>query len=181
MIRIAVTGPECAGKTSLTRWLAEKIFDVRTQSEYAREYFELKKKDHAYNSKDIENIARELAVKLTKAFRASNDALLCDTEFYVLDIWWREKVGGINQELEEFKQTFDFDLFLLCKPDMPWEADPLRENPEDRNRLFDQYQKALEEDGRSYFIVEGLGETRMVNTLNKILRRFPNLMLKEES
>ena len=180
MIRIAITGPECTGKTSLLHWLTTKIFDARSVSEYAREYLESKEPGYLYNSGDIEFVARQHALRLNKAFRSSNDALICDTEFYVLDIWWQEKVGGINQEFEEYKTTFDFDLFLLCKPDIPWVQDGLRENPYDRARLFDRYQTALETDNRSYIIVCGTGEERMMTILKKILHRFPNLMLKEE-
>jgi nicotinamide riboside kinase len=180
MIRIAITGPECSGKTSLMNWLAAKIFDARAVHEYSREYLESKESGYIYNSGDIEHVARQQATRLNKAFRSSNDALICDTEFYVLDIWWREKIGSVNQEFEEYKTTFDFDLFLLCKPDIPWVQDGLRENPYDRGRLFEMYQTALEDDKRSYIIVSGMGEERMSVILKKILLRFPNLMLKEE-
>lgn len=180
MIRIAITGPECSGKTSLFLWLAAKIFDARSVQEYSREFLETKERGYKYDGADLIHIGREHAARLKKAFRASNDALICDTEFYVLDIWWREKMGGVNQEFEEYKTTFDFDLFLLCKPDLPWVQDGLRENPDDRDRLFDIYKSALEEDNRSYMVVSGSGESRMIQILNKILHRFPNLMLKEE-
>ncbi len=180
MIRIAITGPECSGKTALTNWLSEKIFDVRAMPEHSRHYLESKKLGVLYSNADIINIGRELSIKMSKAFRSDHDVLICDTDFYVLDIWWREKVGESNLEFEEYKQTFDFDLFILCKPDLKWEPDPLRENPHDRDRLFEIYKNALEEDDRSFLIVSGLGEARMQPVLDKILRRFPNLMLKEE-
>ncbi|MFM7105159.1 MAG: AAA family ATPase [Flavobacteriales bacterium] len=180
MIRIAITGPECSGKTALSTWLSERIFDARMMPEHSRHYLERNNLGKNYNNIDITNIGRELSVKMSKAFRSDNDVLICDTDFYVLDIWWREKVGGSNLEFEEFKQTFDFDLFILCKPDLKWEEDPLRENPHDRDRLFDLYKEALERDDRSFYIVSGLGDTRMQQVLEKILRRFPNLMLKEE-
>ena len=180
MIRIAITGPECSGKTKLAHWLATKIFDARYVTEYAREYLEGKKSGYVYNSNDLVHVAREHATRLKKAFRSSSDALICDTEFYTLDIWWREKIGGINAEFQEYKITFDFDLFLLCTPDIPWVQDGLRENPDDRDRLFEMYQTALKEDNRNYLVVSGNGEERMSEILQKILHRFPNLMLKEE-
>jgi nicotinamide riboside kinase len=180
MIRIAITGPECCGKTSLCNWLGKSIFDARVVQEYAREYLSAKGEDYKYTQEDILSIARKSSAVLAKAFAANTDALIVDTDFYVLDIWWKELFAQENEEIRLMKATFDFDLYLLCEPDLPWEFDPLRENPNDRDRLFLLYKSALEEDGRTVEIVQGKGEERMQNILQKILRRFPKLMAEEE-
>ena len=78
------------------------------------------------------------------------------------------------------KETFDFDLYLVCQPDLPWEKDSLRENPDDRERLFALYVEDLFNDGKTVEIVKGSGEERMERVLQKILMRFPNLMTEEE-
>lgn len=181
MIRIAVTGPECCGKTTLATWLGEKLFDARVMSEYARQYLEAKGAGYKYTREDLIAIARTSAGSMSKAFKATSDALIVDTDFYVIDIWWRELYGEHNEEIEAMKETFDFDLYLLCEPDLPWEFDPLRENPDDRHRLFDLYKTELLRDGRTVEIVKGSGEERMQEVLTKILRRFPNLMTEDES
>ncbi len=179
MIRIAITGPECCGKTSLCDWLGKTLFDAPVMREYAREYLTSKGKDYKYTREDLLEIARKTAVRLTKAFKANTDALIVDTDFYVLDVWWKELFGEDNEEIREMKDTFDFDLYLLCEPDLPWEFDPLRENPNDRERLFEIYKNMLEEDGRTVEVVKGSGEQRNQIILSKILRRFPNLMTEE--
>jgi nicotinamide riboside kinase len=181
MIRIAITGPECCGKTSLCVWLGKKIFDARVISEYARVYLTSKGEGYKYSQEDLLEIARKSSDRLIKAFKANTDALIVDTDFYVLDIWWKELFGHENEEIQSMKDTFDFDLYLLCEPDLPWEFDPLRENPNDRGRLFDLYRKALEDDGKTVEIVRGTGAERMEMVLTKILRRFPKLMMEEES
>jgi nicotinamide riboside kinase len=43
----------------------------------------------------------------------------------------------------------------LCRPDIPWEEDPLREHPEQREQLFDLYHKSLIEHNLPFTIVEG--------------------------
>ena len=45
-------------------------------------------------------------------------------------------------------------FYLLCKPDIPWESDPLRENPNDRIKLFDIYKMELDNLGHKYYIVK---------------------------
>jgi nicotinamide riboside kinase len=43
----------------------------------------------------------------------------------------------------------------LCKPDFPWIEDNLRENPNDREVLFDLFIKILKEYKIDYKILEG--------------------------
>ena len=179
MIRIAITGPECCGKSTLCNWLSERIFDARVVKEYAREYLHKKGDGYAYSQEDVLSIARKTSELLNKAFKSSSDALIVDTDFYVLDIWWRERFGEANEEIAMMKETYDFDLYLVCQPDLPWEADPLRENAEDRDRLFAVYMEDLFNDGKTVEVVRGTGEERMQQVLDKILRRFPNLMTEE--
>lgn len=180
MIRIAITGPECCGKSTLCEWLSERIFDARVVKEYAREYLVAKGSNYQYNQQDVLTIARRTSDLLSKAFKSSSDALIVDTDFYVLDIWWRERFGESNEEILSMKETFDFDLYLICQPDIPWENDPLRENTEDRDRLFAMYVEDLFNDGKTVEIVKGSGDERMERVLQKILMRFPNLMTEEE-
>lgn len=180
MVRIAITGPECCGKSTLAAWLGEQLFDAKVVTEYARKYLCDKGPAYEYDKEDILLIARKTAAYLTKAFKSDIDVLIVDTDFYVLDIWWEEKYGDHNNEIIEMKETYDFDLYLLCLPDLPWVEDPLRENPDDRERLYDIYLNALQEDGRTVEVVRGSGEERMKNILQRILRRFPNLMTEED-
>jgi nicotinamide riboside kinase len=176
MIRIAITGPECCGKSTLCNWLSERIFDARVVKEYAREYLQKKGKNYSYSQEDVLLIARKTSELLAKAFKSNSDALIVDTDFYVLDIWWRERYGQSNEEISMMKETYDFDLYLVCQPDLPWEADLLRENESDRDRLFALYMEDLFNDGKTVEVVKGRGDARMQEVLGKILSRFPNLM-----
>jgi nicotinamide riboside kinase len=179
MIRIAITGPECCGKSTLCNWLSERIFDARVVKEYAREFLDKKGAGYQYTREDVLLIARRTSELLTKAFKSNSDALIVDTDFYVLDIWWRERYGEANEEILMMKETFDFDLYLVCQPDLPWQHDLLRENEEDRDRLFAIYMEDLFNDGKTVEVVKGTGNDRMQQVLDKILRRFPNLMTDE--
>ncbi|MCB0769017.1 MAG: ATP-binding protein [Flavobacteriales bacterium] len=160
-IRIAITGPESSGKTTLTKALSVH-YDVPWVSEMAREF--LSRTQGNYAEHDLVRIAR---AQLEEERRVSLDLkgrapiLLCDTDMITIRIWGQEKFGEAAPEVEAFVQNNPYDLSLLCRPDMPWEADPLRENPHDRDRLFDLYEKALRELQRPYSLIEGPHEQRV--------------------
>ena len=61
-----------------------------------------------------------------------------------------------------------YDLWLLCKPDMPWQADPLRENPHDRDRLFGVYEGMLKWLEKPYVIMQGDREQRLADASKAI-------------
>ena len=55
----------------------------------------------------------------------------------------------------------------MCKPDITWQADVQRENPNDRKELFEIHKEELERLGHKYFIIEG--EERLQQAIQKIL------------
>ena len=76
-------------------------------------------------------------------------------------IWSEEKFGRARPLLEQLARDVAYDHWLLCRPDIPWEPDPLRENPHDRDRLFAVYEDALRRLERPYTIIEGEREQRL--------------------
>jgi NadR type nicotinamide-nucleotide adenylyltransferase len=156
MLRIAIVGPESSGKTTLCEALAQHYQCAYTK-EYARGYLE----DHGpgYTEDDLIHIARgqllvegqaqELAVK------HGGDLMICDTDMITIRIWSKEKFGRCHQLIAELADTVQYDLWLLCEPDFPWEPDPLREDPHDRERLFTVYKAALDHRKGKYVMIRG--------------------------
>lgn len=62
----------------------------------------------------------------------------------------------------------DYDLYLLCSPDIPWAFDPQRENPSDRSVLYELYKKELEFYGKTFFELKGSTEERLEEALRQI-------------
>ncbi|MFM7309964.1 MAG: AAA family ATPase [Flavobacteriales bacterium] len=172
MIRIATTGPESSGKTSLSLWLQNQLAQSRCIPEYARAY--LSESNGVYSASDLIHFAEQLERELRT--RETTDVMVADTDFYVLEIWFSEKFPGTINPIREYVQRNSFDLYLLCAPDLAWEPDPLRENPNDRDRLFERYEQALIRDGRQYAIITGNGELRTRNAAAAIRRVFPELL-----
>ena len=155
MLKIIVTGPESSGKTTLWKALS-KYFTLPFSKEYAREYLEKLNRD--YNQDDLLKIAKG-------QLQTENGIQLLDTNLITLKIWSEYKYGSCDNWIlaQIEKQKSEKRFYLLCKPDTPWEADPQRENPNDREELFEIYKKEIESLGHDYFIVEG--ENRIENAI----------------
>ena len=93
--------------------------------------------------------------------------LLMDTWLIVTKVWFEVVYGAAPEWIEKQIASDDIDLFLVCAPDIPWIADPIRENGgEMRLKLFDRYIKEIENHGFAYEIVRGSGELRLQNAWN---------------
>jgi len=85
-------------------------------------------------------------------------------------IWNQVKYGEIPTLIEDLTSSESYTLLFLCKPDFPWEEDPLREHPEARNELFELYLQDLNARQTPYCILEGSLEERK----SQILRLTPH-------
>ena len=93
---------------------------------------------------------------------------VADTDQQVLSIWWQEKFGPTPRFICDLYKKQSRGLYLLCYPDLVWASDPLRENENDRLRLFDVYLKDLKKRELSFRIIKGTGEERLNNAINSI-------------
>ena len=91
----------------------------------------------------------------------------------MIRVWWAEKFGQLPAELAEVEAKAEARVYLLTRPDLPWQSDPLRENPADRGRLFERYLAFLDEQADPYAIIEGEGERRFENALSAVRRLMP--------
>ncbi len=164
--KIAITGPESTGKTTLARSLAESLHTLWVP-EYARLY--LQSKGPQYGYEDYLKIARgqmhweqQMERRLAAAF-AKRPPLITDTGALVLKIWGQLRFGKYPSELDRALPSYD--LFLLCAPDIPHEPDPLREHPQLREQLFEHYLQNLRESELPFEIIRGQGEQRLKQAL----------------
>lgn len=161
--RIVITGPESSGKTTLARALARQ-YSALWVEEMAREYL-ANRDGQVYVEKDLLGIARlqlmEEDKRAAEAVDNESPLLFCDTDLITIRIWGEEKYGRSDPWIVQQTEARPYDLWLLCSPDMPWEPDPLRENPHDRDRLFEVYERTLNQLTKPYAIMSGAHEERM--------------------
>ena len=82
------------------------------------------------------------------------------------------KYNSCDEWIETQIKTIKTDLYLLCKPDIPWVADNLRENPNDLEELYQTYKNDLEHDGQKFVEISGDGKTRIDMAVRAISRAF---------
>ena len=156
---VCATGPESTGKTTLCRRLAAG-FGVPWLPEYAREYLAGRAD---YGETDVAAIAREQMRREAELVAGSPKGVVLDTDLSVILVWWREKFGPVPAWLERAFAAQSPRFYLLCRPDLPWRPDPLRETAGDRQRLrrhYQAYHYLLFERGLPFVVVEGRGRVR---------------------
>lgn len=153
---IAITGPECAGKSTLAAQLAKK-YDALIVHEYAREYLNNLKRP--YNQNDIEIIAQ---TQFELNNQEKEKLVIADTEVIVTKIWYEEKFKEQSSIINNLLDKQNFDFYFLCKPDIPWQFDELRENPTDRDRIFMIYKRIIEKHfPNNHTIIKGNNNERI--------------------
>lgn len=163
---IVLTGPESTAKSTLTQKLAA-YFGVACFPEYAREYLTSGKGGYTYP--DLEHIARKQIEQYEIARQMEDDFVFLDTWLIITKVWFKWVFGRVPAWLEEAIISHPVHLFLLCRPDIPWVPDPLRENGgEQREQLFGRYKNELQIFGFPVAEVGGTGEQRVFNAIEAV-------------
>ncbi|GJM33786.1 MAG: nicotinamide-nucleotide adenylyltransferase [Saprospiraceae bacterium] len=157
-MKIIITGPESAGKSWLTQSLASH-FDAPCLLEYSREY--LAQLNRPYREEDLLRMAQGHLQREALMEADQQPLVFIDTGLLVIKIWGLYKYGRIDSWIDVQLRAQTEVHYLLCAPDLPWEDDPLRENPQDREVLFELYHQALVELGNPFAVVRGVGEARL--------------------
>jgi nicotinamide riboside kinase len=161
---VSIVGPESSGKTSLAKALSLH-YEVPWLPEYAREYLEGRAN---YSEQDLEEIAREQVTREVAIIGESPGLVILDTDLVVIAIWWKEVFGHIPNWVIDHLDSQSPRHYLLARPDLPWQADPLRVSPHDRERLFGLYRQLLHEKHFPTIEISGQGESRVQLALSAL-------------
>ena len=164
MKKISIVGPESSGKSLLAKTLSKSLNCSLTQ-EYARQYLNNK---NNYDYKDLTQIAIEQNAIIKKEIKRGGDFFIADTSLVVIEIWSKIKFNKTDSRIIKLSKQEKFDYYILCKPDIPWVFDSLRENPNDRDYIFKFYLKILKKRNYNFKIVSGSHATRTLTSLDFI-------------
>lgn len=167
--KVAVIGPECTGKSDLSAYLAER-FKTEWVPEYARGYID--NLVRPYTEVDLLSISHG-QVRLEEQYaRSANDILICDTNLYVIKVWSNFRFGSCSPEILQKIDELHYDLYLLTYVDIPWEADPQREHPNEREQLYSIYLEEMKKQKTPFVEIKGEKEQRRktaVDAIEKLL------------
>lgn len=167
--KVCVIGPECTGKTDLSRFLGQH-YQTAWVEEYARAY--ISKLNRPYEQFDLAKIAHGQIMMEDEWIYDANRVLICDTNLLVIKIWSEFKFGQCDATILQKIQERKYDLYLLTYIDIPWEEDPQREHPDKREQLWKIYQNELSQLNTPVVELSGSREERQrkaIDAINKIL------------
>jgi NadR type nicotinamide-nucleotide adenylyltransferase len=174
VIKIVAIGPESTGKSTLCSNLAD-YFSTNWCREYAREY--LLEHGTIYTFEDLLTIAEGQLRLEEEAIAAciqdhvtqkkeGRPVLFIDTDMYVMKVWCEFVFGKCHSKILNQIVERKYDGYLLCKPDLPWVKDELREYPDlvTRQTLYHHYKDLLVNQSTPWFEVLGKDPERMDST-----------------
>ena len=180
LIKVVLFGPESTGKTTMSELLA-KHYNTVWVPEDAREYLQNKWNNERKTCEDTDllpiargqiKLENELALKADKV-------LICDTDLLETKVYSEEYYGGIvHPELDKFALKNQYDLYLLTNIDTPWEADDLRDRPEQREEMYAAFENALINNNRPFIRLNGDIKTRLkvaVMAIDELMNKRDNL------
>ena len=184
--KIVIIGPESTGKSTLCEGLAAH-FNTDWVREYAREYLLAHGKHYQYA--DLLTIARgQLALEERQAATALNSGkvgageempgekrmaadrldhhdpiLFIDTDMYVMKVWGEFVFGRCEPWILDQIVARKYDGYLLCRTDLPWTADELREYPNEgpREILFHMYKDCMVNQSAPWREIGGQADERL--------------------
>ncbi len=171
------TGPESSGKTTLAVDLSKEL-NLPLVVEQSRSYLNAcyaKDPSFHYSERDLLHIAKaQLAAEKDAVIEARNrkpdeiPLIVCDTDLLVIFIWSKVRFGHCKKKLFNLvAKSFEESRrhYLVCAPEMPWEPDPLRESPTERESLYRLYLEALQTFYLPYTSIKGNKNSRLEKTL----------------
>jgi nicotinamide riboside kinase len=171
---LVVTGPESSGKTTLASQLSS-YWKTPLVPEVARDYLKGKK---SYQKYDLLKIAKQQNEQEQALLSHFPERIVCDTDLLVIMVWSEVKYGHCNPWItaafeNSIKQNNSDRYYYLCDFNIPWKADPLRENPHNRDELFNLYLQKIKEYELHHSIVKGEPWIRLQQALTRPSSRNP--------
>jgi NadR type nicotinamide-nucleotide adenylyltransferase len=168
MKKIVVIGPECTGKSTLCEQLAE-YYKGSWCPEFARDFLKQHGKDYSYN--DLLTIAHgQLALEDHLMLDAKGKYFFIDTDMHVMKVWCEVAFENCHSWILKQIALRKYDLYLLCKPDLPWVADELREypDPEFRKKLYKMYLDQMVNERVRFAEIGGSHSQRLQSAISMI-------------
>ena len=168
MLKIVVVGPESTGKSTLCERLSDH-FQTDWCREYARDFLLQHGTDYTYD--DLLEVAKgQLQTEDTCIDRLRTQGksiAFIDTDMYVMKVWCEFVFGKCHPFILNEIIHRKYDGYLLCKPDLPWVKDELREYPDFKTRelLYHHYKDALVNQSTPWYEVCGDDPSRTNHAL----------------
>lgn len=174
-VKVVLFGPESTGKTTLAQQLARHYNSVWVP-EYAREYLQDKWNNErkTCETSDLLPIAFGQMKLENELAKKTDSVLVCDTDLLETKVYSEAYyAGSCDPILEKYAIENTYDMYFLTYIDTPWEADDLRDKPDQRLEMFKAFENALKKYNRPYVLLKGPKKERLqtaVKYIDKLLK-----------
>jgi NadR type nicotinamide-nucleotide adenylyltransferase len=169
LIKVVLYGPESTGKTTLAKQLAQH-YNTLWVPEFMREYLQKKwdSEKKLVSKEDLIPIAKGQLKLENIISKEADNLLICDTNLLELKVYSEYYYDGFcPEEIKTEATKNNYSIYLLTYIDTPWEADDLRDRPENREEMFCIFEAELKKNNFPYQILKG-NKTERFNKAVKI-------------
>jgi NadR type nicotinamide-nucleotide adenylyltransferase len=164
--RVALVGPSCTGKSTLSRKLAQHYYTSFSE-EYAREYAIHQARALHYD--DVIPIAKGQRKLEALADDNSNGGLVFyDTNLWQTACYSEIYYGKCPPLLFEACLHSSYDLYLLMNIDLEWVNDDVRDASEERMAFYEHFKKSLTKFDSSFVEIKGTSMNRIETAISAI-------------
>ena len=185
--QIVLFGPECSGKSTLAKALTEHYSGVLVPEylrTYAQHIWDTQKRVVA--QQDIRSLIEgQLSAQQEGLEAAQKKAIsslfrpcpvFLDTDIHQLAVYFRYYFGSNWGQIPPLTDKSKAQtVYLLMQPDIPWQADDLRDQPLERDALFSIFKADLIQRKAHFIEINGAHNQRMDQACKFINKIWPNL------
>ena len=175
-IKVVLFGPESTGKTTLSAQLA-RYYNSVWVPEYARQYLQDKWNNERKTCEPHDLIPIAIGqMKLENELAQKTDSvLICDTDLLETKVYSEAYyLGTCDPVLDKYAKENTYDLYFLTYIDTPWEADDLRDKPNEREFMFEAFETALIQSNKPYVLLKGSKKERLEEATKHIDKLLSN-------
>src|SRR5690625_3052007 len=168
--KIVLYGPESTGKTTLAKQLAA-YYNTNWVPEYMRTFLEKKSwvpGEEIVTYNELEIIAKGQMKSENALLTTANNVLFCDTNLLELQVYAEHYFGKCPRTLATYARKNKYELYILTYIDVPWQADEMRDRPENREEMFALFEQKLIDYNLPYITIKGNESERLKQAISYI-------------
>jgi NadR type nicotinamide-nucleotide adenylyltransferase len=170
MIRIAVTGSESTGKTTLAHQLG-RHYDAPVSEEFVRTYAA---ETGTLGFTDHGPIARGQMANEDAAIGRATRLVVLDTDLVSTVVYCEHYFGRAPQWIVDEASARAAQLYLLLRPDVPWIADGVRDRGHRREEMHALFEETLRRLHLSFVEISGDWDARFAAAVRAIDALIPS-------
>lgn len=164
--RIVITGAESTGKTTLARALSAHYQEPWT-AEFVRNYVDQLQRD--LQVQDLSPIAAGQLALEDRKLQSARQLIIHDTNILSSILYAEHYFDTVLDWVQQRSLQRDYSLYLLCMPDIRWQADPgQRDSTDAREHLHQRFKDTLDHLQVPYIKISGTEQGRMVQAIAAI-------------